>query len=177
MNFRNLESDAIVMVNDQPCHTMRIGIIRLKIFDGMIRELKEVRYVPTLKKNLIYVGALKTKGYKVTIENDIIKFMYGLMVILQGVWRHNMYYLKRGITDEANVADAHSDTIKLWHVRLGHTEEKALQTLMRHGLLKDTKTYKLKLCEYCVVSKKIRVKFGTVYHNTREILKYIHSDV
>ena len=48
------------------------------MFDGMIRELKEVRYVSTLKKILISVGALKVKGYKVIIEDGIIKSHMGL---------------------------------------------------------------------------------------------------
>ncbi|KAH9684220.1 hypothetical protein KPL71_027928 [Citrus sinensis] len=68
-DFRNLESGAVVMGNDQPCRTMEIGTIRLKMFDGMVRELKEIRFVPALKKNLIFVGALEAKGYKVTIED------------------------------------------------------------------------------------------------------------
>ncbi|KAH9797006.1 hypothetical protein KPL71_005721 [Citrus sinensis] len=140
-------------------------------------ELKEVRFVSALKKNLISVGALEAKGYKVTIEDGIMKFIHGAMVILQGVRRHNLYYLKRGTTDEANVVEVHSDTTKLWHVRLGHAGEKSLQTLMRHGLLKDTKTCKLNFCEHCVVGKKTRVKFGTANHDTREILEYVHSDV
>ena len=101
-DFRNLESDTIVMGNDQPCGIIGIGTIRYKIFDGMVRELKEIRYVPTLKKNLISVSALEAKGYKVTIENDTMKFMYEALVILQGVRCHNLYYLKGG--DEANVA-------------------------------------------------------------------------
>ncbi|KAH9704495.1 retrovirus-related pol polyprotein from transposon TNT 1-94-like protein [Citrus sinensis] len=177
MDFRNLESGAVVIGNNQPCRTMGIGIIRLKMFDGMVRELKKVRFVPALKKNLISVDALEAKGYKVTIENGTIKFTHRAMVILQGVRRHNLYYLKGGTTDEANVVEAHSDTTKLWHVRLGHTGEKSLQTLMRHGLLKGTKTYKLNFCEHCVVGKKTRVKFGTTNHDTHEILEYVHSDV
>ncbi|KAH9800316.1 Histidinol dehydrogenase [Citrus sinensis] len=84
----------VVMGNNQPCRTMGIGTIRLKMFDRMVRELKEVRFVPTLKKNLIYVGTLKAKGYKITIEDGIMKFTHRAMVILQGVWRHNLYYLK-----------------------------------------------------------------------------------
>ena len=48
---------------------------------------------------------------------------------------------------------------------------------MRHGLLKGTKTCKVNFCEHCVVGKKTRVKFSTVNHDTREILKYVHSDV
>ncbi|KAH9752435.1 hypothetical protein KPL71_014676 [Citrus sinensis] len=139
----------IVMENDQPCRTMGIGIVQLKLFDGMVRELKEVRYVSALKKNLIFVGALEAKGYKVTIENGTIKFTYGAMVILQGVRRHNLYYLKGGTTDEANIVEVHNDTTKLC-------------------------MYDWDILER---SKKIRVKFGTANHDTHEILEYVHSDV
>ncbi|KAH9780058.1 retrovirus-related pol polyprotein from transposon TNT 1-94-like protein [Citrus sinensis] len=176
-DFNKLESSAVMMRNDQPCRTMGIGTIRLKIFDGMIRELKEVRFVPALKKNLISMGALEVKGYKVTIGDGTMKFTHGTMVILQWVRRHNLYYLKRGTTDEANVIEAHNDTTKLWHVRLGHAGEKSLQTLMRHELLKGIKIYKLNFCEHCVVGKKTRIKFGTANHDTCEILEYVHNDV
>ncbi|KAH9666242.1 Integrase catalytic domain-containing protein [Citrus sinensis] len=158
-------------------YSLKIGTIRLKMFDGMVRELKEVRFVTEMKKNLISVGALEAKGYKVTIEDGTMKFTHGAMVILQGVRHHNLYYLKGDTTDEANVVEMHIDTTKLWHVRLGHAGEKSLQTLMRHGLLKGTKTCKLNFCEHCVVGKKTRVKFGTTNHDTREILEYVHSDV
>ncbi|KAH9763992.1 Integrase catalytic domain-containing protein [Citrus sinensis] len=109
-NFRNLESGAVVMGNDQPYRTMGIGTIRLKIFDGMVRELKEVRFVLTLKKNLIFVGALEAKGYKVTIEDGIMKFTHGAMVILQGVRRHNLYYLKGGKKTRVKFSTANHDT-------------------------------------------------------------------
>ena len=62
-----------------------------------------MRYVPALKKKLISVSALEAKGYKVTIEYGTMKFTHGVMGILQGVRRHNLYYLKGGATDEANV--------------------------------------------------------------------------
>ena len=64
---------------------MGIRIIRLKLFIRMGRELKEVRYVPTLKKNLISISGFEAKGYKVTIEDDTIKFTYGAMVIMKGL--------------------------------------------------------------------------------------------
>lgn len=44
-----------MMGNDQPCYTIGIGTIRLKMFNRMIRELKKVRYVSALKKILISV--------------------------------------------------------------------------------------------------------------------------
>ena len=48
----------------------------------MVRELKDIRFVPALKKNLISMGALEAKCYKVTIENGTMKFTYGAMMIL-----------------------------------------------------------------------------------------------
>ena len=91
--------------------------------------------------------------------------------------RHNLYYLKGGTTGETNVAEEHIDTTKLWHVRLGHAREKSLQTLIKHILLKGTKTCKLNFCKHCIVGKKTRIKFGTTNHDTREIIEYVHSDI
>ena len=41
------------MGDDHPCIMEGVGKIQIKMFDGMIRELKEVRYVPQLKRNLL----------------------------------------------------------------------------------------------------------------------------
>ena len=117
MDFSELKSGAVVMGNDQPYHTMGIGTIWFKLFNRMVNELKEVRYVLILKKNIICVGAP---------EVGTIKFTYGAMVILQEVGHYNLYYLKGGTTNEANIAKVHSDTTKLWHVRLELTREKSL---------------------------------------------------
>ena len=48
------------MGNDHPCNMDGIGTTRVKMFDGIVRELKEVRYVPQLKRNLISVDILKS---------------------------------------------------------------------------------------------------------------------
>ena len=64
------------------------------MFDGMIRELKEVRYVPQLKRNLISVSALKTLGLKVSINDGVLKMTKGSIVVLKGVRQNNLCYLK-----------------------------------------------------------------------------------
>ena len=38
------------MGDDHPFKVEGIGTVRIKMFDGIVRELKEVRYVPQLKK-------------------------------------------------------------------------------------------------------------------------------
>ena len=60
---------------------------------------------------------------------------------------------------------------------LEHTGEKSLQALAKQGLLKGARTCKLEFCEYCVIEKKTKVKFGTTTHCTKGILDYVHTDV
>ena len=96
------------------------------------------------------------------------------MVILQVFWRYNLYNLKWGTIDEANVSEVYSDTTKLWHVRLWHVKE---QSQMKHGLLRSTNTCKHEFYEHCVIGKKIEVKFGTTCHDIREIIDYVYSDI
>ena len=40
----------------RPCNIEGKGTVQIKMFDGMVQELKEVRYVLTLKKDKILIG-------------------------------------------------------------------------------------------------------------------------
>ena len=60
----------------------------------MVRELKDVMYVPQLKKNLISVGGLETQGLRETLGEGILKMFSDSLVILKGIRRNNLYYLR-----------------------------------------------------------------------------------
>ena len=64
------------------------------MFDGMVRELKDVRYVPHLKRNIISVGALKALDLEVYIRDGVLKMTRGSMIVLKDVQCNNLYYLK-----------------------------------------------------------------------------------
>ena len=61
------------MGNDNACKTMGIGTIQLKNHDGSIQVLTDVRYVPNLKKNLISLGVLESKGITITLRDGFLK--------------------------------------------------------------------------------------------------------
>lgn len=181
-NLKEQESGVVVMGNDQPCHIMGIGSIRLRMFVGMIRELKDVRYVPGLKKNLISLGSLEAKGYKLIAQDGILKVVSGAMVLLKGTRRKNLYFLQGNtITGDVSISDAEAkkarETTRIWHMRLAHSGEKSLQTLIKQGLLKGAIACKLEFYEHCVLGKQTRVRFGTAIHNTSRALDYVHTDV
>ena len=56
-----------------------------------------MRYVPQLKKNLIFVGALEALGLVVSIQDGVLKMTKGSMVVMKGIRRNNLYYLKGSI--------------------------------------------------------------------------------
>ena len=80
------------MGDDCPYNMENISTIFIKMFDRMVWELKEVRYVPQLKKNLIFVGALKALGLKVSIRDGVLKMTRGSIVVLKDVRHNNLYY-------------------------------------------------------------------------------------
>jgi len=103
------------MGDDRPCNMKGIGTVHINMFDGMVRELTEVRYVPQLKKNLISVGALKALGLEVSIRDGVLKMIRGSMVVLKGVRRNNLYYLKSStvIGQVATSIDSYNDCTRL----------------------------------------------------------------
>jgi len=84
-SFEKLDGCSVIMGDDRPCNIKGIGTVQIKMFDGMIRELKEVRYVPQFKRNIISVGTLETLGLEISIKDEILKMTKGSMVILKGV--------------------------------------------------------------------------------------------
>ncbi|KAM2496278.1 hypothetical protein ACFX1W_036168 [Malus domestica] len=63
-SLKEFDGGVVFMGDDNPCTTKGIGTVRLKLHDGMVKELTGVRYVPNLKKNLISLGTLESKGFR-----------------------------------------------------------------------------------------------------------------
>ena len=79
------------MGDDHPCNIEGIGTVSVKMVDGIVRELKEVRYVPQLKRNLISVGVLEALGLVISMRDGVLKMIKGSMVVMKGVRRNNLY--------------------------------------------------------------------------------------
>jgi len=109
--FQELDGEVIYMGNDNPCKTTGIGSIKLRNHDGSTRILRVVRYVPKLKKKLISLGALESKGLVVTMRDGILKATSRALVMLKGVRKNNLYYYQ-GSRVVGTVAVATSSTKK-----------------------------------------------------------------
>ena len=60
------------------------------------------------------------------------------------------------IVGEIATTKSESDSMVLWHMRLGHMGERGMMELQKRNLLKGIKTCKLDFCKYCVIRKQYK---------------------
>lgn len=70
-----------MMKNNAMCRVVGIGNVKLKIHDGFIIKLKQVRHFVDLKKNLILLGMMDQIGCIVKFQNSVLNMMKGPLVL------------------------------------------------------------------------------------------------
>ena len=74
----------VQMGNDATCLIIGIGIVKIKMFDGVVRVLSNVRHVLDLRKNLISLGVLDDLGYLYSSKGGIMKITKGTLMVIKG---------------------------------------------------------------------------------------------
>ena len=177
--YKLVNSSFVMMGNDASCRVVGMGNIRVKIFDGVIRTLCDVRLGPKLRKNLISLGTLEGSGFNYKYINGVMKVSKGVLTGMKGQKLARNIYKLMGTTIVGGAAtvEPELDSTTLWHMRLRHMGEHGMIELHKRKLLKSIKTCKLELCKYCVFRKQNKVQFKTTTHKMKGILDYVYIDV
>uniref|UniRef100_A0A2N9H2K3 Integrase catalytic domain-containing protein n=1 Tax=Fagus sylvatica TaxID=28930 RepID=A0A2N9H2K3_FAGSY len=125
--YKSVNCSSVRMGNDASCKVIGIGTIKIKMFDNVVRTLGEVRHVPEMKKNLISLGTLDSKGYSYKSEHGIMNVSKGAMVVMRGQKISGNIYKLLGSTilgGVVAVSESEEDDTLLWHMRLGHMSER-----------------------------------------------------
>jgi hypothetical protein len=91
------------------------------MFNGIVRELTDVRYVPELKSNLISLGVLDSCGYKYIGQGGALTVSKGSLVVMKATKVDNLYKLE-GSTEVASEVTYVSSC--LWQKHQGHKRKK-----------------------------------------------------
>jgi len=70
-----------------------VGIVKIKMFDGIVMTLTDVRHVPDLKKNLVSLGTLDSQGYRYSAEGGVMRVSKGASVVIKGELHNGLYFL------------------------------------------------------------------------------------
>ena len=114
------------------------GDVSIQTLTGNQWTLKDVRYIPSLKKNLISIGRLDSTGYETKLGKSSWKIMKGATVVARGS-KYGTLYTTAGCMNIAAVAESASNS-SLRHNRLEPMSAKGMKRLATKEDLKGLKS-------------------------------------
>ncbi|CAF1077662.1 unnamed protein product, partial [Brachionus calyciflorus] len=162
-----------------------IGNIEAKITSR--NELKSltltnVLFVPELSVNLISIGKLSNKGYKILFEKDKCNIMLNNQAIIEAkCWSQNknLYELKLIFQEtERALTNIKPSDFKLWHYRLGHLSFENMKKIRAEDIDFRKIAVDKEFCESCTLGKSTKLPHKTKETNSvDENYVTIHSDL
>ncbi|GFS46693.1 hypothetical protein Acr_00g0103700 [Actinidia rufa] len=121
--------ERIWMANNTSSRVVGRGSVRFPMADGRSVTLTEVRHVPNLRKNLISIGMLDSKGCSFDASGEILRVSKGNKEMLWGKKIGGLYRLEGSVqTWEATVAQSQTRVVQ------------PVQDVHREAQRKDTKS-------------------------------------
>lgn len=145
--FESLDGGKVLLGNNLACKVVGLGTVSVKIFDGVSKDLEQVRYVPDLKRNLISLGMLDQLGCSIKAEHGQIQIMNKGTVIIKGIRMNGLYVLVGALSKPGVNASVSNDKTKLWQMRLAHISERGLRKLEKQRLFCHDHITQLDFCE------------------------------
>ena len=91
--YKACDASTIRMGDDSVSKVIGIGTVKVKMYDGAMRTLMNVRHVPKLRRELISLEMLDTLGCDVSTKNDLMNIAIVTSVVMKGKKARNLYML------------------------------------------------------------------------------------
>ncbi|GKA88836.1 retrovirus-related pol polyprotein from transposon TNT 1-94 [Tanacetum coccineum] len=91
-DFKEFNGGTVLLGDNRACAIMGTGKVRVQMKDGSSFVLKNVRYIPELKRNLISLGTLDREGHTVKLQNGRVKVIKGSYGYSSGTDKENCVY-------------------------------------------------------------------------------------
>ena len=156
------------------------GTVILKMTSGKNLTLKNVLYVPDIRKNLVSGSLLNKHGFRIVIESDKVILSKSGMFVGKGYVTDGLFKLNVMSVNDNNAIKNSSayllESPNLWHARLGHMNYDTLRRLSAKEYIPKLNIDPKHKCETCVEAKLTRSSFKRVERNTK-VLDLIHTDI
>lgn len=190
------EGDVSIFLGDgTEVAVLAIGNVSLNFENKRTLVLKDVLYVPSIRRNLISVSSLSKNGYSVCFNefyDDSVVIKFRKQMICSGSMIDDLFILK--VSPELQIPNSEINNFDvivslkrkrpidfshtyLWHLRLGHINLDRISRLVKDGPLSSLKVEALPTCESCLEGKMTKRPFPIKGNRTSDVLELIHSDL
>ena len=90
-----------------------IGSVKFKLWDGSIRTIENVRWVPQLRRNLLSLRMFDKNGCSYKPEGGKLRVLKGLLVVLKGSLQQGLYILKGKAIDGVSATVKEEDQTRI----------------------------------------------------------------
>lgn len=182
----NRNEDYVALGDDKLCKVAGEGTV---LIEKLVNEkwcearIENVLHVPELKKNLFSVGVCTRKGYEVRFKGKFVIFVHEKQTIASGVKQDNeicRLFFRALECQSVKQANATTVDLQVWHERLGHVNKRAVQELIKKGLVNGASLSSEKdfFCEMCHLGKAHRLPFKKMSAKVpTKPGEHIHTDV
>ena len=158
-----------------------VGCVELHLPSGLVMELKNVYFVPSISRNIISISCMDMDGFCFTIKDGCCSFnrdglYYGCSYIRNGLYLLEMDKQVLNINNK-RLKTCHENETLMWHCRLGHINEKRIKKLQEVGLLGQFDLKSIETCEPCLLGKMTKAPFTKKGERVDSLLGLIHTDV
>jgi hypothetical protein len=92
--YQSIDDGFVFMGNYFYCKIVGVVSIWIKMLDGSVGTLTNVRYIPKQRDKLICLGVLYYVGYKCTTQGGVLKVSKGILVVKMTKRIENLYQLE-----------------------------------------------------------------------------------
>ena len=182
------EPHTLQVANGSVAEAVGKGVVLLEATVGQVKhkvELRDVWYVPKLKRNLFSVLAAHDKHdnscfvsssqmCSLIVNNE--KVVVGTRTQSGGLFKLLARTVMPPQSAEVNIVNSGSlKLIQLYHERMGHQNKRHVKSVLKHELDIDV-DIDTELCEGCVYGKAHHHQFGTRVRATKPG-KVVHADI
>lgn len=188
-NYCELNTPKVIAAAKNGVSLMAVGIgnIKARCYVGkrfIDCTIKNVYYVPELRKNLLSVAKIESNGYRIEFLNGKVRVYKYDQLTMIGNNEGSLYTIQMQILkDECNLSNSHDDQVmQLWHRRFGHLGFKNLTLLSQNQMVSGiddlTKcNNNNSVCEPCLLGKMTRQPFNRQGRRATRPLELVHTDV
>lgn len=172
-------SSTVEVANSEKIKVTGIGDTIIKL-PGEAEEktiaLSNVLYVPNLGGNLLSIGRIEERGFKVEFSDGEAKILEKNGVVILTAKREGRLYVVKEKQDFAHIARSKND--ELWHRRLGHPNYSLIKGCYSNEDESGSEDPPDERCSVCIQGKMKRKKFPkSTNTRAKEVLEIIHTDV
>ena len=77
IEYHKFDGGRVMMGNNAMCRVIGIGTVKLRLQDGTLLMIKQVKHVPDLKRNLISLEMFDQIGYNIRLESGDLRVLDG----------------------------------------------------------------------------------------------------